>query len=91
MLLITKILVRELYGRGLIGWAKASTWYQSLQAAQNRVAAESAAPQAPGSPDSRLRIQIELLSGQVLLMEARFCHDLICSMIYYYDVYNLFS
>lgn len=57
---------RELYGRGLISWAKGTSWFQSLQEAQRR-AEVAAAAQCPSA--STVKVQVEQLSGQVLLLE----------------------
>lgn len=62
------VLCRELYGRGMISWAKGTTWFQSLQEAQNRAAVAAAASQ--DNSTSTAKIQIEQLSGQVRLRAA---------------------
>ena len=47
---------RELYGRGLIGSLKASTWYQQLQEKQKAAAARKPAREG-------IRVQVGLLAG----------------------------
>ena len=54
---------RELYGRGVISWAKGTSWYQSLQEAQNRAAVAAAASQDNSCGSAK--IQVEQLNGQV--------------------------
>ncbi|BDA50275.1 hypothetical protein COCOBI_15-4040 [Coccomyxa sp. Obi] len=54
---------RELYGRGLIGSLKATTWWQQLQEKQNK-AAQQSAPLKDG-----VRVQVETLAGQVMAVE----------------------
>ncbi|EIE23303.1 hypothetical protein COCSUDRAFT_66260 [Coccomyxa subellipsoidea C-169] len=54
---------RELYGRGLIGSLKATTWWQHLQEKQNK-AAQQSAPLKDG-----VRVQVETLAGQVMAVE----------------------
>ncbi|CAL8465219.1 g4754 [Coccomyxa elongata] len=54
---------RELYGRGLIGSLKATTWWQQLQEKQNK-AAQQSAPLKDG-----VRVQVETLAGKVMAVD----------------------
>lgn len=50
---------RELNGRGALSWVRTTSWWQQLQEQQGRVL-------GPGVQ----RVQVELLGGQVVLLEA---------------------
>ncbi|KAK9788164.1 hypothetical protein WJX73_006155 [Symbiochloris irregularis] len=66
-ILLPEAFNRELYGRGLIGWAKSTQWWQALSDAQNAaVAAGGVGLEAAGAA---MLLRVELLAGEVVNME----------------------
>lgn len=56
---------REIYGRGIISWAKSTTWWQSFQEVRYR--AERATVEAASTQQAvgnLAKVKIELLSGK---------------------------
>ena len=60
------LVFRELYGRGLIGSLKATTWYQQLQEKQNQ--SQNKQRRKPKAKNS-IRVQVRL----ILHLDSMFC------------------
>lgn len=61
---------REIYGRGIISWAKSTTWWQSFQEVRYR--AERATVEAASTQQAvgnLAKVKIELLSGKLVVVE----------------------